>query len=277
METSRRSHNIISKAVSLPVLALAAAYHGKAETHSQDVWDYLDEVYDFAMGDYLLALAKGHSAPEEDRKKIARRLERYTGVSAGYFLDNDLAIAKHVFNKTLIPGKKLNANDVRVVETPVEGQDHLRADAYAFEELALQRYMREVLGVRLDKTEYRLFAPDSFSKWEWGQGCSDFLAPAGLCNEEWGKRTPFVDYDWPDQLRAAFSDPALQVMIVSGVYDGLSSAGTHRYLKAQLGFPEDRFALYEYEAGHAAAADRNVRPKIKEDIRAFLDRALETQ
>ncbi|WP_375208121.1 S10 family serine carboxypeptidase-like protein [Hyphococcus sp.] len=277
METSRRSHNIISTAVSLPVLALAAAYHDKADMRGKDVWGFLDEVYDFAMSEYLLALAKGYSASQEEREETARRLEAYTGIPADYYLANGLAIAKHVFNKKLIPGKELNANDLREAETPAADQDHLRAEAYAFEALALQHYMRDVLGVSLPDTEYRLFASDSFSRWEWGQGCSDYLAPAGLCNKEWGNRTPFVDYDWPDQLKAAFSDPAFRVMIVSGIYDGLSSVGTHRYLKAQLGFPEARFDLYEYEAGHAAAADRKVRPKIKEDILEFLDDALEAQ
>lgn len=277
METSRRSHNIISTATSLPVLALAGAYHGKAETRGKSVRAFLDEVYDYAMGDYLLALAKGYSASDEERTKTAKRLERYTGIDAQYYLENDLAVAKHVFNKMLIPGKELNANDTRVAQTPAPDGDHLRANAYAFEEAALQRYMHELFNVDMGDVEYRIFAPDSFSRWEWGQGCSDYLAPAGLCNKEWGKRTPFVDYDWPDQLKAAFSDPSFQVMIVSGIYDGLSSVGTHRYLEAQLGFPEDRFGLYEYEAGHAAAADVKARPQIKKDIRAFINRTLGAQ
>ncbi len=277
METSRRSHNIISTATSLPMLALSAAYHGKADAHGKPPLEFLDEVYDYAMGDYLLALAKGYSASDRERGKVAKQLERYTGISAQYYLDHDLAIAKHVFNTELLPGKTLNANDTRIAEEPAGDRAEARAHAYAFEEATLRQYMRDDLHVDLPKIEYRLFAPDSFSSWEWGQGCSDYLAPAGLCSAEWGKRTPFVDYDWPDQLKGQFSDPAFHVMIVSGIYDGLSSAGTHRYLESQLGFPEDRFELHEYEAGHAAAADNKVRPKIKADIRAFLEQAIAAQ
>lgn len=45
-------------------------------------------------------------------------------------------------------------------------------------------------------------------------------------------------------------------MVISGIYDGLSSVGTHRYLRTQLGFPRDRFEVHEYAAGHATTADR---------------------
>jgi hypothetical protein len=59
-------------------------------------------------------------------------------------------------------------------------------------------------------------------------------------------------------------------MIVAGYYDGLSSIGTHRYLAAQLGYPQDRFSIHEYAAGHMTAGDPKAQPKVASDIRAFL-------
>lgn len=273
METSRRAHNIVSTAVSLPVLAMTAAYHGKADMRGMSLGGYLDEVYRFSMEEYLPALAMGWSLSESRRKKVASELERYTSIPQSYFLEHDLAIAKHIFNRTLIPGKALNANDTRVVEEATSKKEHGGdpTDAYRFEQAVLSSYMHDELGVKLDGVDYRIFAPDSFSSWEWGQGCSDYVAGAGLCSPDWGKRTPFVDYDWPEQLKAAFADPDFRAMIVSGIYDGLSSVGTHRYLQSQLGFPKDRFEIREYEAGHATAADPEARPLVKADLRTFLN------
>ena len=71
METSRRTHNIISTAVSLPLLAMTAAYHGKADKKGKTDAAFLDEVYAFGMSDYLLALSKGYTITDTEKRAIA--------------------------------------------------------------------------------------------------------------------------------------------------------------------------------------------------------------
>src|ERR1700712_2390146 len=93
METSRRTHNIVSTAASLPLLAMTAAFHGKADKHGKSDAAFLDEVYAFAMQDYLPALAKGYDLGEHERHTMAEKLQGYTGIASSYFLDNGLAIS----------------------------------------------------------------------------------------------------------------------------------------------------------------------------------------
>jgi carboxypeptidase C (cathepsin A) len=278
-ETSRRSHNIVSTAVSLPLLALTAAYHGKADRRGRTDAQLLDEVYAFAIGEYLVALAKGASLTAVERSAMAAKLEAYTGIPAAYYERNGLAIAKQEFNRRLLDGKLLNANDTRIA-TPLPRPPKNQAEASRQQigdlldpyERRYRAYMANELGVRLPGIEYRIQAPESFEAWNWGGGCSPMLSTAGLCNPAGTQPTPFNDYDWPDVLRRQFDDPAFRTMVVAGYYDGLSSIGTHRYLASQLYFPADRFEIREYPAGHMTAEDAAVRPQVLKDVRDFLMR-----
>lgn len=272
METSRRTNNIISTAVSLPLLAITAAYHGKADKRGQSDGAFLDEVYRFAMTDYLSALAKGHDATPDERRQIADRLEAYTGISAAYYLDHDLAIAKHVFNKMLLPGQALDRNDSRI-KSPVArvGPGPERADPlFAKEQRFYVKLMREKIGAAYADRGYQPYAPQSFERWDWGAGCSDYVGSAGLCNAKYGKRTIFVDYDWQAMLKRQLEKPGTRAIILSGYYDGLSSVGTHRYLRAQLGLAPDKLQLREYPAGHMTAGDPKAQPDVMNDVKNFL-------
>ena len=275
METSRRTHNIVSTAVSLPMLAATAAYHGKADTHGRSVADFVHEVYAFAMQDYLSALAQGYSIGDADKRRMAERLAAYTGISSEYFMAHDLTVAKQDFNHLLLPGKQLDANDTRIARSVApakkpRAQPQSPADPYAGIGKLYGDYMHSELGVRLPGVQYRAMAPDSFDGWDFGSGCNKYLESADLCNPKSDKRSVFVDYDWPEVLKREFADPRFKTMIVAGYYDGLSSIGTQFYLAAQLGYPKSRFAIHAYASGHATAEDPKVRPQVAADVRSFI-------
>lgn len=267
METSRRSNNIISTAVSLPMMAMTALFHGKVDRRSRSDQAFADEVYSFAMSDYLVALAKGHDLSAPETQRIASRLADYTGISADYYATHKLAISKQDFNKELIVGQLLDANDTRLMQpagsTPRERQD------------VVGGYLKSELHVDLPGLEYRMMAPDSFASWDWGNGCSEYLQTAGpLCSPSSTQRTIFMDYDWPQALLRCYANPRFRTFIVAGYYDGLSSFGTTRYMAARVDYPRDRFEVHEYAGGHATAADPQARPEVMADLRAFFTRAL---
>jgi pimeloyl-ACP methyl ester carboxylesterase len=262
METSRRSNNIVSTAVSLPMLAMTARFHGKAAKTDKSDESFADEVYAFAMRDYLLALAQGHHLSASETQRIAARLADYTGISAEYYATHELAISKQDFNKELIKGQVLDANDTRLMQ-PAGSPPRERRDVVG-------AYLRSELQVDLPGLEYRMMAPDSFASWDWGNGCSEYLRTAGpLCSPSSTQRTIFVDYDWPYALLRCYANPRFRTFIVAGYYDGLSSFGTTRYMAARVGYPEDRFEVHEYAGGHATAGDPRARPEVMADLRAF--------
>ena len=256
---------------------MTAAYHGKADKKGKSDAAFLDEVYAFALSDYLLALSKGYSITAAEKSAIAERLAAYTGITAEYYVNHNLTIAKQDFNRQLLAGKLLNANDTRIA-TPLpppptnleEAKQQQAGDLLDPYHRIYTDYMRQPLAVSLPGLDYRVTAPGSFENWDWGPGCNDYLQSAGLCNPHSVHPSVFADYDWPEMLKHQFANPKFRAMIVAGYYDGLSSIGTHRYLAAQLGYPEDRFSIHEYAAGHMTAADPKAQPQVAAEIRAFL-------
>jgi len=214
---------------------------------------------------------------DTDKRAIADELAAYTGIPAEYFLSHGLTIAKQEFNRQLLPGKLLNANDTRIaVPLPPPPKNQQEAQKQQSGDLLdpLHRiytdYMRQELKVDLPGSDYQIMAPKSFESWDWGSGCNDYLLSAGLCNPDSKLPSIFMDYDYPEVLKRQFADPQFRAMIIAGYYDGLSSIGTHRYLVAQLGFPKDRFSLHEYAGGHMTAGDPKAQPLVMADVRAFL-------
>jgi pimeloyl-ACP methyl ester carboxylesterase len=266
METSRRTNNIISYAVSVPMMAMAAAYHGKVGKKGKTDEEFASEVYDWSMSSYLVALAKGHTLREAESHEISERLAVYTGIPTQYYLDHRLIITKSDFGRMLVPGKVLDTDDTRRLRVP----DAESTSSTSPTRNRIADYMGGELRVSLPGLDYRPMSPDSFESWDWGTGCNEYLQIPGLCIASSNKPSIFMDYDWPEQLARCFRSPKFRTMIIAGYYDGLSSFGTTRYMAARETYPVERFEVHEYAGGHATAADLKARVDVMRDVRVFL-------
>ena len=102
----------------LPTYTATAWYHKKLAPELQaDRKKTLEEVEQFALGDYTLALMKGGALPAAERQEIARKLARYTGLSEEYVRHANLRIEIHRFTKELLRGshKTVGRYDSRYV------------------------------------------------------------------------------------------------------------------------------------------------------------------
>ena len=87
----------------LPTYTATAWYHKRLDDDLQaDLHKTLDEVEDFALNEYTLALMKGDALPDEEREKIVAKLARYTGLSEEYIKRTNLRINIHRFTKELL-------------------------------------------------------------------------------------------------------------------------------------------------------------------------------
>jgi Serine carboxypeptidase len=260
------SDGIVGAATSLPMEALAAAYHHRADRQRLPLASFLDNVYDFAMGEYLPALAKGDSLPAEQARQIAGKLSAYTGISAGYYLSHHLMTPRPLANDTRELSFSALDPSVRVRQARSASHGAMRPDA---SRSVVGEYLRAELHVRLPRLQYREFAPDSFKSWDYGSGCDGWMRARQLCYPS--QRTVFSDYDWPGLLARLFRTHAqFRTMIVAGYYDGLSSIGQTRFMLAHDDYPRDRLIYREYASGHATAADPKARAAVVRDIRSFV-------
>ncbi|MBV9885253.1 MAG: peptidase S10, partial [Acidobacteria bacterium] len=85
----------------LPTYAASAWYHKKLPGGQRDLPGLMEEVEQFAMNDYAIALGAGATLKPEQRKAIAEKLHSYTGLPIDYILKSDLRINAGQFEKNL--------------------------------------------------------------------------------------------------------------------------------------------------------------------------------
>jgi carboxypeptidase C (cathepsin A) len=88
--------------VALPTYAATAWYFNKVQDRPADLRAYLNEVENFATGEYAQALLKGNMLSPDERQRIAEKLSAYTGLSIPYLLKTNLRIEYGAFQKELL-------------------------------------------------------------------------------------------------------------------------------------------------------------------------------
>ena len=101
-----REGNELSYITTLPSMAAAAHFHGKAQAPS--VEQFVDEARAWAIGPYATALLKGQKLQGEERAAIRRQLARFTGLSETYLDQADLRVSPDRFYKQLLRDRGLS-------------------------------------------------------------------------------------------------------------------------------------------------------------------------
>ena len=267
VETTQRNNNLIGFAVNMPQIAATAWFHGRTSRQDLPVADLIGETYDFAMSEYLVALAKGSQLTEAESEAIANRLEELTGISAGYYIENRLIIDKQTFGLELLrdEGRVVGQGDARyaaAADDPDGPASPTRGVAAVFRET-----LRGFLGVTLPGEEYRSYAPDIGQYWDY-EGWSTL---DGSRTPRGARRSIFADFDYPGELGRVFeASDSFRLMIATGIYDTLTTTGPARLLAATPGYPVDRIVLYEYVGGHAFYSNDAEFERLADDVRRFV-------
>jgi carboxypeptidase C (cathepsin A) len=228
----------------LPTYAITAAYHG-ALPWPDDLESWLNEVRDFARGDFAHVLALGASAPAEMRAAARTRLAAYTGLSEEYLERANLRVTASQFRAELqrsagIVTSRLDARYDGFTNQPMgenaqyDPQSTAISGAYT---AAINRYLRDEL---LYETTERYVTGGGARGWNWnrlggGRG--------------WNGATNVA----PDLEQAMIRNPSLLVQIENGYYDlatpffAMEWTTDHMNVPAELrGNIRHRY----YQAGH---------------------------
>jgi carboxypeptidase C (cathepsin A) len=263
IEFSQRPANILSYVVSLPTLAAIAWSHGRADAQGKSFDQFESEVSAFAGHEYLPALFQGTKLPADSRAAIARRLEAYTGVSAAYYLQNDLQISKERYRRELFKdqGMILGMIDGRYKapnpQSPQAG-DPAGVIPAAYDN-AFKAYLHDELKVD-DASAYITKSPvDGLEDWGWDGG--------GLG----AGKTPFSDWPYPKLLSDVFAVNAqFRVMIFNGYQDTQTTVGAAQYLVDRSGWPADRVSVHFYQGGHTTYSVEDSLRRMTDEVRALI-------
>ncbi|MCY3740932.1 MAG: peptidase S10 [Candidatus Poribacteria bacterium] len=249
----------------LPTYAATAFYHNKLdETHTQ-LETFIDEVREFAVGDYTVALMKGSNVPSEQRADIVKKLASYTGLTPEYIERTDLRINISRFCKELLRDE---AQTVGRFDSRYKGIDRDSAGEYYEYDpssavvqgaytATLNDYVRGELEFESD-LPYEILSR-RVHPWDYSGHQNEYVNVA-------------------DTLRKAMTvNPALKVFVANGYYDLATPFLASEYTFSHLGLDaslQDNITMAYYQAGHMMYIDQTELQKMKRDLDAYLDDVL---
>jgi carboxypeptidase C (cathepsin A) len=254
--------NDLPYATHLPALAAAAHYHGKLPDKWPDLRSFLDEVEAFAGGDYLLALFKGDDLDAGEKRAIAERIHRYTGLSTDYVLRSNLRVHALRFIKELLrdEGKSIALLDGRYAQDELDDAAELPGgDPFdktgGIYVATFQSYLRNDLGVDFTK-RYMPTNPDAGNNWK--------RPPA--------RNHAFAGYiDTTGTLAQGTKDnEALRIFSAAGYHDVTTSYFATAYMLHHSGIDPDRLTIRNYEGGHMMYLYQPALESLSDDIVAFI-------
>jgi carboxypeptidase C (cathepsin A) len=252
----------------LPTYAATAWYHGRLAAELQaDLNKTLEEVKEFAMGEYTLALMKGAALPDEERASIVRKLARYTGLSEAYIEQTNLRVNIHRFIKQLLRDQRRTVGrlDSRFtgIDRDAAGEmleyDPSHAVTFGPYAATLNDYVRQELEFESD-LPYHVLA-DVWKEWRYEEHQNQFV-------------------DVSETLRKAMSmNRNLKVFVANGYYDLATPFMATEYTVNHLALDPElqaNIVLAYYEAGHMMYIHRPSLAGLKESLSAFLNSAMTT-
>lgn len=246
----------------LPTYAASAHYHGQLQEPyaSMPMEDFLNEVENFAAGDYHAALFKGDQLDPLKRATILKQLSNYTGLSEVWLDRAELRINIFAFTKELLrkdrqlvgrfdsryTGFDMNANSSRGERDPsyqptIQGCFSTLINDYLTRELDFSTHLPyEVLTGRV---------------WPW-----DFNSDNHYVNTA-------------DRLRAAMErNPDLKVWIANGIFDLATPYYATEYTVAHMGLSpavRDNITMTYYPAGHMMYLQKSSLERMKLEAHEF--------
>ena len=253
-------NNDIAYADQIETFAATAWYHKKLppDLQQKTIKQVVDEARTFAFGDYLAALTRGNMLTDAERKAMADKLARYTGLSSQFILEANLRVDSSRFRKELM-------RDQRLMLGRLDGRfTGLDADA------AGERQEFDPSNTALQGAYTAMFENyvKNDLKWE-----SDLHYPSS------GNVRPWVYVqnrymDETDALRQTMAkNPFLKVFVACGYYDMATYMGGSEYNFTHLAYDKaitDRVSFGYYEAGHMIYIRPSAHKALKTDIAKFI-------
>jgi carboxypeptidase C (cathepsin A) len=247
-----------------PTYAATAWYHQRlAKKHqSKSLRSFLDEVEEFAMGEYWSALAKGDRLDEKSRTRIVKKVAEYTGLSEEYVDYYDLRIHIMRFCKELLRSERKTVGrlDSRYTGTDrVPLGDNIESDPAANLTTgpmtsALNHYVRSELGFETDDF-YNILSMEINQRWDYEEFKNHYVETS-------------------EKLREAMSrTQSMKVFVANGYFDLATPHLAAEYTFSHMGLEPDvrnNVRMEYYEAGHMMYVHEPSLKKLAADLREFV-------
>ena len=253
----------------LPTYTATAWFHERLpdDLQKRDLDDVLAEVREWALSDYAVALSRGASLSDADRRRITEQLARYTGLSEEYIDSANQRVSIGRFTKELRRDERLVVGrlDSRYtgIERDAAGESFTNDPSFAAilgpYTAAIQSYFRADLGV--EREERYEILNGGVRPWEWNLD---------------GGTNSFVNV--ADTLRGVMlRNPHMLVHVAAGYYDLATPFFAAEYTMDQMLLPagiRENIVFDYYRAGHMMYVRDTDLAKLKTDVARVFDRAM---
>lgn len=248
-------------ALRLPYFAATAWYHKVlgADLQSKTLSTMLPEVEAFTINELVPALAKGSMLTDAEKKSIAARMSKYSGLSERVILEHNLDVSTDFFWKELLRDKgftigrldsRYKGLDKQAAGESPDYNAELTSWLHSFTP-AINMYLRNELKYKTD-LKYNMFG----SVYPWDNS---------------GNHTA------EDLRQAMAQNPYLHLMVQSGYFDGACDYFNAKYNLWQMdpgGKLKDRMSWEGYESGHMMYLRKDDLQKGNDHIREFIRKSL---
>ena len=254
--------------IELPTFAATAWYHHKLASQPGDLDSFLQEVEQFAMGDYADALAQGASLPEDQFNAVAAKLHDYTGLPLAYIKKASLRVSGQQFEHELqndvgLTTGRLDSRfsgptmDPLGEEAEYDPQAAGIASAYVS---SFNDYARRSLHYVTEEAYHPLIR--IWQKWEFKHQPPGAPFPLlGAVNV------------MPDLATAMKYDPNLKICLNGGYFDLATPFYQGMYEMHHLQIPaklDSNIEYHYYQSGHMVYANETSLKQMHDNVAAFI-------
>jgi carboxypeptidase C (cathepsin A) len=258
-------NNDVAYAAAVPTFTATAWYHKKLPPElSGDLKKAVAEARAFTWGEYLAALTRGNALGDAERRAVAQKLARLTGLSAEFVEQCNLRVSTGRYRKELLRDKRLTVGRLDSRFTAVDADAAGETQEFDPSNTALQGaytsafsdYVRNQLKWESD-LHYR--TSGNVRPWKWDEFENSYM-------------------DMTEPLRQTMArNPSLRVLVLAGYYDMATVFAGIEFNASHLGFDKtftDRVAFAYYEGGHMMYIRPSAHKTLKQDVARFIEAQL---
>lgn len=258
-------------ALALPTYAATAWYHKKLSPEPAALDPFLQGVEDFALGEYMHALALGTDLSGTEKQADAQKIHDYTGLPVAYILKADLRIAPGEFEKNFDSDIDMTTGryDTRFLGPTMDPLSE--TSEYDPQSAAISSAFYALLNVYLRNTlkygEGQTYIPSAIFngvRWDMTRHTRSRFGGGG-----YGGSLNVM----PDLADAMKANPNLHVMLNDGYFDLATPFFAAEYEEKHLPIPQSlakNISYNWYESGHMAYVRDSCRKLLHDRAAAFI-------
>jgi carboxypeptidase C (cathepsin A) len=266
----------LSHALTFPAFAVTAAYHGKADANGRTPATIFEEAARFARTDYIGALIEGDGLSATDKRRVAREMSAWIGLSSDFIESKNLRISKSDFMMNVLKDRGMRTGQL-------DGRASGAIETYAnrqppYDDPSMSRPTTPPgapSGSSAGATTPNVPPPNALQTYmteELKFPAKDTYRGLNLeINAKWKYDVDGALEDTAQRIGVAMRNQSnLRLFWAAGYYDITTPLAGGRYTLEHAGMPRDRLTIAAFATGHSVFDGDDNLSRFTDAVRTFV-------